>query len=192
MPPARPPQAQDQAQSPRPPTGPDGFKVESWVENDAQKYFSKGDLETWPGAVHDFALKVKSEFDDYRDSRLISLDWSITEVWDYVEERLEAIVENQVELSRYDEDNLEIAFIEEYFLENLEGLAIDENGLYFLMYLVDKPENGQWIKTSLLANGPDRSYYQEGQVSGYPPRDHNSNDLRRFEAAREAWKPEQE
>jgi hypothetical protein len=183
IPPARPPGAN--GQKPQAPVD-EPFKVEIWVETDAQKYFFKEDLETWPWAVHEFALKVKSEFDDFRDSRLISLDWELTDVWDYVEGRLDAVLENQTELSLSDEDNLEMAFIEEYFLTNLGGLAIDENGAYFMMPLVDNPENGEWIKTPLNANGPSGSYYREG--AGALPSRESENNLRRFNAAREAWK----
>jgi hypothetical protein len=195
IPPARPPAAASQPARPQPPASP-AFKVEDYVETDAQKYFSKDDPDNWPLAVRDFALRVKFEFDAFRDLAAFRLDYELTEIYDYVDERLNAIIDNQTELTRYDEDNLEMAYIEEFLRQNLEGLAIDECGLYYLMYQEENPETAQWLKTSINAHAPPSggAPYQKDAfgeaLNGPGPAKVNENNARRFGAAMEAWRRE--
>jgi hypothetical protein len=173
-----------------------GILVETWFETDQQKYYHRDDPSTWPTAVHNFATLLKAELDKFRDYEANRLEWELEDIWDYVEGRLEAISESQPELSSLDEHNLTLAFIEEYLGENLEGLAIDENGAYFMMFRENNPDAGEWLPTSIsvYSPAPGDSVYSSPEnyffdYNGRPTSQKRPmpNHSQRYDAAREAW-----
>jgi hypothetical protein len=188
IPPARPPAAAG-PRSRRPTPPPDGGRIlaEPNPQGDGERYFFRQDADFWPTAVHGFALRVREAFDDFRGTRLTGLDWQLEDIWDYVEERLYAIGEaRDAELSLFDKSDMSLALIEEYLDENLEGLAIDGNGAYFMMYREDNPEATQWLGTAITDGraGPRGYGFGEG---GPGPAGPSQNDQRRHGAARDAW-----
>jgi hypothetical protein len=189
IPPAR-PKAEAKPQRPRPqPSSP--ITVDPWFETDGHRYFLSDDADMWPTAVHGFAVGVKAKFDDFRYSRIGRLDFELEEVWDHVEGRLQAVNDERDNLSPYDEDNLAMAFIEEYLLENVAGLAIDENGNYFIMYLANNPDDADWLPTGINVN-PAASVSQQTYGGGWQPspmvNPPTESDGRRHKAALEAWR----
>jgi hypothetical protein len=170
------------------------LKPQQWSDSNNERYYLKDDPETWPGAVHEFGQGLKAEFDNYRESGISRLDWQLEEILDYVDNRLYTIADEQTELNPVDENNLALAFIEEYLLENLSGLAIDEEGHYFMMFN-ESDEEAEWLPTPINAyssaptKGPTNDYYFPGNLRPQSQDEEMThlNNLRRYDAAKEAW-----
>jgi hypothetical protein len=133
------------------PTGPP-------FETDGQRYFGPQDPEAWTEAVRDFALGLV--FERSQESSVFRLEWYLEEILDQVDSRLEEIVESRPDLDHGQEEALALDLIEKGLLERLEGLAIDEEGRYFVMFR----DGDEWLDTPVSAgrgNGDGRFHFQD-------------------------------
>jgi hypothetical protein len=127
---------------------------------DSQRYFGPQDPEAWTEAVRDFALGLGLEFKRSQESSVFRLEWYLEEILDQVDSRLEEIAESRPDLDPGQEEALALALIEKCLLERLEGLAIDEEGRYFLMFR----DGDEWLDTpvsAVLGNGGERFHFQD-------------------------------
>jgi hypothetical protein len=192
IPPARPKADPGVGKKTPPIAGPQ--KERPWFETDQERYFLRADPVTWSTAAHDFALDLKAEFDRFRRSGSGGLEWPIDEIFDYVEVRFADLAETNPELDPYelaqnDVSGLTTTFIEEFLNGNVDGLAIDGTGNYFILFKENDPAESQWLSTSVNTSSSDRaeSLFFDQEIPRAWEAD-NQGTSRRYEAATEAWR----
>jgi hypothetical protein len=167
-------------------------------DDDGQRYFHREDEAGWTRISALLARTLSTErLNDLKAPSGVASADSLDDFLDYVDERLEAVLEADPYMSTETEDSWAARFARQYVEERVEAIALDETGALFMMPYGESPGEGRWLAVPLAFSLDDAvggdSPASDGRTREFSdetrPASTSEASERRHRAVVEAWRP---
>jgi hypothetical protein len=141
-----------------------GYRYYGYFNNNSPRYYSRHDNITWPQASVNFTWGLYGNYSRWHrnPSRSYS-DSRFGVMFSYVEQNLAIKLEGIVNPTRKQVEYETLILINNYVNDNVETIAVDNDGSYFVMFKSENNGEGNWVPTDITTNDVEKAAKESSQ-----------------------------